>query len=174
VGEGVAADLKNRSHTIVAEVDIPEAGAEGVLLAHGGLYGGYTLYVKDRRLHYVHNLLGIERYRISSTVDVPAGLCSLGFRFEKSEAEGLGAGGIGRLFIDDDEVGQGEIPRTVGVRYHLADDGLCCGYDSQTPTSDDYRSPFRFTGKLMRVIVTAEGERYSDPELEYRVALARQ
>jgi arylsulfatase A-like enzyme len=174
VGEGVAADVKNRSHAIVAEVDIPEAGAEGVLLAHGGRYGGYTLYLKDRRLHYVHNLLGLERYKISSTVDVPIGPCSLGFRFEKTETEDLGAGGIGRLFIDDKEVGRGEIPRTVGVRYHLADDGLCCGYDSQTPTSDDYHSPFCFTGTLKRVIVTAEGQRYSNPELEYKIALARQ
>ena len=96
------------------------------------------------------------------------------FQFEKTGAEDIGAGGIGRLFIDDQQAGEGEVPRTMGVRLQLADDGLCCGYDGQTPVCNDYQSPFRFNGKLKRVIVNVMGERYYNPELEYGNAMARQ
>ena len=174
VAEGAAVNVKNRSHAIEAEVEIPAGGAEGVLLAHGGRYGGYAFYLVGGRLYYVHNFLGIESYKISSTAKVPEGPARLTFKFEKTGAEPVGAGGIGRLFINERQVGQGNIPRTVGVRYHLADDGLCCGYDSQTPVSDDYQSPFRFTGVLRRVKVTVEGPGWYDPEIELKLALARQ
>ena len=79
--EYTAVNVKNRSHTITAEVEIPAGGAEGVLLAHGSWFAGYSLYVKDRRLHYVHNHLGLAEYRISSTEDLPAGPSKLRFRF---------------------------------------------------------------------------------------------
>jgi arylsulfatase len=174
VGEGAAVDTKNRSHEISAEVEIPPEGAEGVLLAHGGRYGGYTFYMKDRKLHYVYNFLNLQRHRITSEAEIPHGPCILKFQYEKTGAEKLGAGGVGRLFIDDRQVAQGEIPRTMGIRYHLADDGLCCGYDGQTPATEDYRSPFRFTGKLNRVVVKTSGERYYDQDLQLKVAKARQ
>ena len=64
--EYTAVNVKNRSHTITAHVEIPEGGAEGVLLAHGSWFGGYALYVKGGRLHYVHNYLGLAEYRISA------------------------------------------------------------------------------------------------------------
>ncbi len=174
VGEGAAVDVKNRSHEISAEVEIPEQGVEGVLLAHGGRYGGYSFYVKDENLHYVHNFLNLERYTITSEFELPRGPCTLRYRFEKTGTKTLGAGGIGRLFINDRQVAEGEIPRTIGLRYHLADDGLCCGYDGQTPTTEDYRSPFRFTGTLNRVVVTTEGERHEDEKLRLKIAKARQ
>ncbi len=174
VGEGAAVNVKNRSHEIIAEAVLPEDGAEGVLLAHGGRYGGYTFYLKDRRLHYEYNFLNIDRYRVASDTEVPPGACVLKFQFEKTGSENIGPGGTGRLFINDRKVGEIEIPRTIGVRYHLADDGLCCGYDSQSPTSNDYQAPFRFTGVLKRVIVNVEGEAYYNPEIEYKVAMAKQ
>jgi arylsulfatase len=174
VGEAVAVNVKNRSHTISAEVEIPHGGAEGVLLAHGGRCGGYTLYVKERKLHYVQNFLNLEHYRITSDVALESGPCTLKFQFEKTGTDKVGAGGTGRLFVDDLKVGEGEIPRTIGVRYHLADDGLCCGYDGQTPTTEDYQSPFRFTGKLKRVVVTTDGEGYYDKDLEFQIAAAKQ
>ena len=61
--EYTAVNVKNRSHTITAYVEIPEGGAEGVLLAHGSWFAGYALYVQDGRLHYVHNFLGLAEYR---------------------------------------------------------------------------------------------------------------
>ncbi|MBW2061844.1 MAG: hypothetical protein JRI95_09820, partial [Deltaproteobacteria bacterium] len=128
----------------------------------------------DQHLHYVHNFLNIERYKITSEIEAPTGSCALGFEFEKTGTEKLGAGGIGRLCLNGKLAGAGKITRTSVVRYHLADDGLCCGYDSQTPTSEDYDSPFRFSGKLKRVIVNVNGDSYSDPELEYKIAMAKQ
>ncbi len=174
VGEGAAVNVKNRSHSITAEVEIPEGGAEGVLLAHGGRFGGYSLYVKEGHLHYVHNFMNMERYAITSDTRIPAGTHALGFEFETVEPGRIGAGGTGRLLIDGQAVGQGEISRTVGVRYHLADDGLCCGYDDESPVSNDYQSPFRFTGTIKRVVVRVKGDLVFDPETERLIALAKQ
>ena len=78
------------------------------------------------------------------------------------------------MFINGQLAGEGGIPRTIGVRIHLANDGLCCGYDGETPVSREYASPFRFNGILKKVIVEVEGEPLYDPDLEYRMALARQ
>ncbi|MBI4766519.1 MAG: arylsulfatase [Deltaproteobacteria bacterium] len=174
IGEGGAVDLKNRSHTITAEVDIPDKNTEGVLLAHGGLHGGYSFFLKDHRLWYVYNFLGMESTTLVSNRDIPIGSNKLIFQFIKKEERVLGPAGTGRLFVNDQLVGEGEIPRTIGVRIHLANDGLCCGYDGETPVSREYVSPFRFNGMLKRVIVDVEGEPLFDPDLEYRMALARQ
>lgn len=174
IGEGVAVNVKNRSHIILAEAEIPSGGAEGVLLCHGGRFGGYTFFVNDQRLHYVYNFLGMEYYRIVSNDTIPSGTVNLEFQFEKDDIEGFGAGGNGILLINGQKIGEGRIPRTIGVRYHLADDGFCCGYNSQTPVTDDYATPFKFNGNLKRVIVTTEGEGYYDPELELKIAIAQQ
>ena len=73
IPENVAAKLLNKSHSLTAEVEIPKGGAEGVLICHGGNVGGYTLFVKDKKLHYVHNYVGAEEFHVVSNVDVPDG-----------------------------------------------------------------------------------------------------
>lgn len=164
IPEAVAVNVKNRSHTITAEVEIPEGGVEGVLLAHGGRFGGYSLYVKDNRLHYVHNWVGRERYKISSDEEPPTGKATLQFRFTKTgEHQGKGA-----LFINGKKVGEGDIPHTVPIAYSLVGEGLCCGYDSGVPVSEDYEAPFTFTGTIKRVIVDVSGEAQISPEMETR------
>ena len=79
IPENVAAKLLNKSHSLTAEVEIPKGGAEGVLICHGGNVGGYTLFVKDKKLHYVHNYVGAEEFHVVSNVDVSdrQGLASL-------------------------------------------------------------------------------------------------
>ena len=147
--EYTAVNLKNRSHTITAEVEVPAAGGEGVLLAHGSWFAGYSLYVKGGRLVYVHNYLGLEEYRIVSTAAVPAGRVALAFRFTRTgEHRGRGV-----LLFDGREVGAGEIPRTIPAVIETSGEGLCCGYDSGVPVTADYVSPFRFTGRIARVVV---------------------
>src|SRR6202011_1799348 len=79
---GSAPPVFNRPHAITAETEIPSGGAEGVLLAQGGVAGGYALYIKDRRLHYVHNYLGLEEMRVTSGVEVPEGAFTLRYEFE--------------------------------------------------------------------------------------------
>ena len=88
-----AANVKNRSHTITAEVEIPPEGAEGVLLSVGSRFGGFVLYVKDRRLRFDYNLLSRGHYKLQSSEDIPAGRCTLGYSFEKRGNQPFGAGG---------------------------------------------------------------------------------
>jgi arylsulfatase A-like enzyme len=149
--EYTAVDLKDRPHEIRAEVVIPDAGAEGVLLAHGSWFAGYSLYVKDGHLHYVHNHLGLDEYRISSRVPVAPGRRTLVFRFARTGRHA----GRGTLSVDGTEVGAGDIPKTVPAVIETSGEGLCCGYDSGLPVTADYKAPFRFTGTIERVVVTA-------------------
>jgi arylsulfatase len=170
----VAANTKNRSHTVTAQVVIPDGGAEGVLMADGGRFGGFSLYVQAGRLCYVYNLLGKARFVITSTEPVPAGACDLAFGFEKTGQQLFGAGGVGRLYINGKQVGEAAIPRTVPFLFALGE-SMQVGRDAGNPVSEDYASPFAFTGKIRRVIVDLGG---SDPprdlDQEARIEMARQ
>ena len=165
--EYTAINLKNRSHSITAEVEIPDTGAEGVLLAHGSWFAGYSLYVKDRRLHYVHNYLGLAEYKVSSRETIPPGSHRLSLYFTKTGEHC----GTAALFLDDRKIGEGEIPRTVPAVIETAGEGLCCGYDSGLPVTPDYKAPFRFTGRIARVIVEVETPAQADNEARLRQAL---
>jgi arylsulfatase len=165
-----AVNLKDRSHVITAEVEIPEGGAEGVLLCHGCWFAGYSLYVKENRLHYVHNYLGLAEYKISSDEAVPTGRVDLRFEFQRTGAHC----GAGKLFFGDRQVGEGEIPRTVPAVIETSGEGLCCGYDSGLPVTAGYRAPFRFTGKIRRVVVDVDGPPHADPEAAVRAAFTEQ
>jgi arylsulfatase len=166
--EYTAVNLKNRSHAITAEVEIPEGGAEGVLLCHGSWFAGYSLYVKDRRLHYVHNYLGLAEYKVSSRDEIAPGRRVLRFVFTRTgEHRGTGA-----LFIDGIEAGAGEIPRTIPAVIETSGEGLCCGYDSGLPVTPEYRAPFRFTGRIAQVVVDVAQGAAPDAEAQLRTALA--
>jgi arylsulfatase len=165
--EYTAINLKDRAHTITAEVDIPDGGAEGVLFAHGSWFAGYSLYVKDDHLHYVHNHLGLTEYRIRATEPVPAGRHVLEFRFNRTGAHR----GHGELYIDDRKVGDGEIPHTVPHVIETSGEGQCCGYDSGLPVTPDYRAPFRFTGTITQLVVETFDSPPVDTEAQLRTAL---
>jgi len=115
-------------------VEIPKDGAEGILVAHGALFGGYALYMKDRKLHYVHNYVGRAEYKVSSAMDVHEGAATLRFEFEKKTepdfSAGKGAGGVGQLYINGKLAGEVEIPTTTPGQYAVAGEGLTCGYDA--------------------------------------------
>jgi arylsulfatase A-like enzyme len=175
--EYTAANLKNRSHTITAHVEIPAGGAEaaggaveGVLLAHGSWFAGYSFYVQNGRLHYVHNFLGLAEYRVSSDATLPAGPATLCFRFRKTGEHR----GIGTLYVNDEQVGECEIPRTIPGVIETSGEGLCCGYDSGLPVTDAYQAPFRFTGTIERVVVEVDSIENADPEAELRAAFSTQ
>ena len=159
VEEGSAVDTKNRSFTITAYVSsTPEGGAEGVLISQGGRFGGYSFFVgTDKKLHFVHNYVGVSEFEVASTSDVPTGASTLKFVFTKTVepdvSHGLGAGGTGQLYINDAPVGGGFIPTTVPQKFTLTGEGLCAGRDVETPVSHLYGSPFSFTGGLDRVVV---------------------
>ena len=165
--EYTAVNLKNRSHVISADVCIPPEGAQGVLFAHGSWFSGYSLYVKDDRLVYVHNYLGLQEYRIVSNRTVPRGDCVLALVFTRTGEHR----GHGRLLFNGVEVGEGDIPHTIPAVIETSGEGQCCGYDSGLPVTDDYEAPFRFSGGLRRVVVEVEPGPGEDPEAQLRTAL---
>ena len=158
-------DVRNRSHVVTAELDIPEGGAEGVIVSNGGLDGGYSLCIKDGLLHYVSNYLGREHFVVSSGVPVPAGPVTVRLEFEKS-AE---FAGTAKLYVNGEKAGEGEIPLTNPVVYAAAE-GFEVGSDSTSAVWPEYRPPFCFTGELRKVELTVEGEPYRDPEAVARIA----
>jgi arylsulfatase len=161
VPEEVAADVKGRSHTITASVELPEGGAEGVLLAMGSILGGYSLFVADGRLQYVHNYLGRAEDHLSTDANLPSGPCELGFEFD---SEGRFKGGNARLTVNGVTAADGEIARFTPVRFSITDAGLTCGEDAGSAITPRYRAPFPFTGTLHRVVVEVQGEAALDFE----------
>jgi arylsulfatase A-like enzyme len=159
VEQTAAPPVLNRSHTLTAEVEIPTGGAEGVLLAMGGRFGGYSFYIQNGTLTYVHNYVGIEEYRVEATGTVPTGAHTLKYTFEVTGepdyAVGKGAPGIGRLLIDDTLVGEADIPVTVPLIWPLGEN-LTCGYDKRSVVTDAYEPPFTFTGTIHRVLVDVD------------------
>jgi arylsulfatase len=170
VPEVSGVNVRNRSHTITADVEIPGAGAEGVLLAQGSALGGYALFVQGGRLHYVHNFCALREDRISSSTPLTPGEHTLAFRFTK-EGEHKGAGA---LLIDGRPVGETAIDPFTRTRFSLTGDGLWCGYHTGLPVCRDYRAPFRFTGTLRRVVVEVQGEPFSDPQADAEMAITSQ
>ena len=141
-----------------------------MLLAHGSWFAGYSFFVQNRRLHYVHNYLGMAEYRVSSTEELPAGKAVLQLRFTRTgEHQGRAA-----LYLGERRIGEGEIPRTVPAVIETSAEGLCCGYDSGLPVTPGYRAPFRFTGTIAQVVVEVEGVPATDNEAQLRNAFTDQ
>jgi arylsulfatase len=171
VPESVAVNVRNRTHTVDAEVDVPGGVTpNGVLIALGSVLGGWVLYLLDGQLRYVHNLAGKQRDRITSDVVVGPGPHRLGFRFDKTgEFRGRGT-----LLVDGDEVGTGDIGFFTPVRFTLAGSGLSVGYELGPAISDDYTAPFTCNVGLRRVIVEVHGEPEHDPQAEFEAIMREQ
>jgi arylsulfatase A-like enzyme len=169
--------ILNRPHTITALVDIPDEGAEGVLVSQGGVDGGFTFYLEGGRLHYVYNYVAADYFHVTGTKDVPAGKHALSFEFEptgKAEPmKGIGTPGDAKLFIDGEPAGEGVLPVTIPNVMGLAS-GVSIGADSGAPVTQEYDAPFAFTGVIYRVVYDISGEHIVDHEAEIRMALARQ
>ena len=178
VPESQAVNVRNRSFVIGALVDIPAPGAEGVLFAHGSPFGGHALYVKDGRLHYVYNFVGMSEQKIEGTEEIPIGeKLILSASFDKSGEDPPGvATGILSLWHGDTKVGEGPIKTQPG-KFMIAGEGLCIGRDSGAGVTSDYpgEKPWRFTGgTIRRVAVDVSGEQYIDLEREAAAMLMRE
>ncbi|MDQ7824749.1 MAG: arylsulfatase [Candidatus Eremiobacteraeota bacterium] len=177
VPPAVAVSLINRPHCITADVEIPEGGAGGVLLSAGGIDGGFSLYMKDGKLHYGYNYVGRYYYHMESEESVPKGRHLLSFEFKVTGSpeimKGKGAPGIGQLYIDGKLAGEGEIPFTMPICLGLAG-GIMCGTDSGAPAVPGYEVPFTFTGVLHHVTIDVSGEPTEDHEAKLAMVMARQ
>jgi arylsulfatase A-like enzyme len=169
--------LLNRPHSITADVEIPEGGAEGALVSFGGTDGGYSFYMKDGKLQYVQNYVARDYLHVTSSEPVPSGRHMLRFEFEVTGkpdiANGKGAPGRGQLYIDGKLVAQADFPHTTPLSLGLTG-GITVGADPGAPVAPFYTSPFEFTGTVISVTFDISGELIRDSEAEMRQILARQ
>lgn len=175
VPEGVAVNVRGRSYKILANVEIPDPNASGVIFAHGSRFGGHALFLKNRKLHYVYNFLGIKPEQHFVSGELKPGKYSLGMEFtrEKSGEHGE-AIGTTKLYVNDKVVAEGPM-RTQAGKFTLSGDGLCVGFDSGDAVSQEYVTPGTFVGgKISFVGVTVEKAQYIDLEKEAQRAMLRQ
>jgi arylsulfatase len=155
VPEGAAPDLKNKSYSVTAEVEVPEGGADGVLATQGGRFGGWGLLMLDGKPMFVHAFSNQQqhKYRIASGETLAAGKHTIRFDF-KYDGPGMGKSGTGTLSVNGQPVGQGKIERTIPVRVSL-DETFDVGVDTGTPVIEDYanRMPFKFTGEIEKFTI---------------------
>jgi arylsulfatase len=156
--ENVFINIKNKSKTITAEVEVPEDGGNGAILVQGGRFGGWALYVKDGVPAYDYNFLGLQRSTVAATKKLKPGKSTIRFEFAY-DGGGFGKGGMGTLFVNDKKVAQDRIERTQPMIFS-ADETADVGIDLATPVVEaigaEARS--RFTGRIPSVTVSVHQE----------------
>ena len=149
---GGAPSFLNRSYTLTAEVEIPQSGAEGMMVTEGGRFGGIGLYLLKGRPVFVYNYIDLERFRWEGKEALPPGKHSIVFDFGY-DGIGFGHGGGGTLKVDGKVIDSKRIPKTMKFMFP-EDETFDVGIDTRTPIDDrDYQVPFRFTGKLDKLTV---------------------
>jgi arylsulfatase A-like enzyme len=151
--EGVFINVKNRSKSIIAEVEVPAANANGTIIAQGGRFGGWSLYVKDAMPAYDYNFLGLQRTTIAAAKPLPPGMATIRFDFAY-DGGGPGKGGMGTLFVNDEKVAEGRIPHTQAGIFS-ADETADVGIDLGTPVVEAIgaEAKSRYTGHIPRITV---------------------
>ena len=178
LSENSIINIKNKSHSVTALIEVPQSGAEGVIIAQGGNIGGWSLYVKDGKLKYCYNLLGIQYYYVEGQAAIPPGKHEVRMDF-KYAGGGLGKGGKVSLFINGKKDGDGTVAATAPMVFS-ADDGCDVGEDTGAPVSHDYGPRGNaFTGRVkgVQIAIAAAAEdadHMISPEDAVRVAMARQ
>ena len=165
LAETASPNTKNRSHRITAEIEMPDTGGEGIILAAGGASAGYALYVQDGKLVYHYNWFERERTDLISSIPLPPGRSTVTMEFAY-DGGGLGKGGEAVIGINGQEVGRKRIENTVAGRFGIDTFGV--GSDTGSPVGKSYKAPFRFTGKVLRVDVVL-GPRDLSPEDETKL-----
>jgi arylsulfatase len=169
---------KNKSFALTAEIEVPEGGAEGVIIAQGGAFGGFSLYAKDGIPAFCYNLFGLQRFKVYGKDPLAPGEHQVRLEFAY-DGGGLGKGGTATLYADGTKVGEGRVDATVPMLFS-GDETTDLGSDSATPVSDDHGpAETEFTGRVRWVeIDLAEDAEDADhlitPEERLRVAMARQ
>jgi arylsulfatase A-like enzyme len=178
LSENSVLNMKNKSHSVTAEIVVPPTGAEGVIVAQGGNIGGWSLYAKGGKLKYCYNLLGIQQFYAESSDVLPLGDHQVRMEFDYAGG-GLGKGGTVSLYVDGKKVGEGKVGATAAMIFS-ADDGCDVGMDSGSPVSPDYGSRGNeFSGRVkgVQLAIAKDAESLDhlvSPEEAVRIAMARQ
>jgi arylsulfatase len=178
LSENTVLNIKNKSHAVTAQIQVPAGGVEGVVISQGGAFAGWSLYVKAGVPKYVYNLLGVQRFEVAGTSEIPPGTHQVRMEFDY-DGGGLAKGGTVSLYIDGQPAGAGRVEATVPMAFS-ADETCDVGSDTGSPVTPDYTpESSRFTGKIEWVQIdlgdTAEDvDRLIAPEDRLRLAMARQ
>jgi arylsulfatase A-like enzyme len=170
--------LKNKSYAVTTEVTVPEGGAEGVIVAQGGAFGGWTLYAKDGKPAYCYSLFGLQRFKVYGEEAIPSGEHQIRLEFAY-DGGGLGKGGTATLYLDGKQVAEGRVDGTVPMMFS-ADETTDVGSDSATPVTDDLRpSETEFNGQVRWVQIDIDSaaedlDHMITDEERFRIAMARQ
>ncbi|MBV9249341.1 MAG: hypothetical protein JO227_08880, partial [Acetobacteraceae bacterium] len=176
--ENCVLNLKNKSHSITAEIEVPQSGGEGVIVAQGGNIGGWSLYANNGKLKYCYNVAGVHYFYVEATEKLPEGEHQVRMEFAYAGG-GLGKGGQVTLYVDGKKIGEGAIPMTQAIVFS-ADEGCDVGEDTGAPVSPDYGPRGNaFNGRVKGVqLAIAEAAESLDhlisPEEAIRIAMARQ
>jgi arylsulfatase len=150
--ENAFINVKNRSTSITAEVEIPSGGANGVVLAQAGRFAGWSLYFKDGKPAYAYNFVGLQRYTVAASQPVAPGKATIRLDFAY-DGGGLGKGGTATLSVNGQKVAEGRIEHTVPLVFS-GDEGADVGVDEATPVTEDYKErDNRFTGRIHKVTI---------------------
>ena len=150
MSENVFLNLKNRSHSITADVEIPADGANGVVIAQAGRFGGWSLYLKDGKPTYCYNFLGLQEYKVAAPAALAAGKATIRMNFDY-DGGGAGKGGMATILVNGENVASGRIERTQ-MAIFSADETAGVGMDDATPVTKDYKERDNaFTGKILKV-----------------------
>ncbi len=176
LSENSVVSIKNKSFSVTAHVDIPDDGANGVIIAQGGRFGGWAVYFKDGRATFVYNALGIYEYPTTADTSMSAGTHQVRMEFAY-DGGGLAKGGDVTLYYDGQPVGSGRVEHTQPMIFS-ADETTDIGQETGTTVTPDYTAQnSRFTGKIHWVQLDAgtdDNDHFIDPEERLRIAMARQ
>jgi arylsulfatase len=178
IQENAVINTKNKSHSVTAEIEIPKAGARGVIVAQGGGMGGWSLYAHEGKLKYFYNFLGMLHFEVSATSALPAGKYQVRAEFTY-DGGGIGKGASVALYVDGKKVGEGRVERTHALFYSM-DETLEVGCDMGEPVSEDYPARANeFSGKVNWVQIdidaaAKDADHMIGAEERFHAAMARQ
>ncbi|MEZ5348071.1 MAG: hypothetical protein R2714_02565 [Microthrixaceae bacterium] len=176
LSENSVLSIKNRSFSVTAQVTVPEGGAEGVLIAQGGRFGGWALYAHEGRTRFTYNVLGIQSFTVESEEAAAPGERQIRMEFAY-DGGGLAKGGDVTLFHDGSPVGSGRVEATQPMVFS-ADETTDIGYESGTTVSADYTTATsRFNGSLAWVRIDLDDDSHDhliDPDDAFHIAISRQ
>jgi arylsulfatase len=176
LSENSVVSIKNKSFSVTADIEVPESGANGVIIAQGGRFGGWAFYAKEGKAKFVYNVLGIHQFPIEAETPIPTGTHQLRVEFAY-DGGGLAKGGNVTLYYDGQPVGTGRVGATQAMIFS-ADETTDIGYESGTTVTPDYTAhSSRFTGRINWVQIDLgkdDHDHFIDPEERLRIAMARQ
>jgi arylsulfatase len=176
LNEAAVISVKNKSYSVTADIVVPDSGAEGVIIAQGGMFGGWSLYAKDGKLKYCYNLLGHKTWFVESSVPIPFGEHQVRMEFTYDGGD-IGKGGLARLFIDGNETGSGRVEETHAMAFS-GDETTDVGRELGSPVSPDYGPrENEFNGVVNWVQIDLgldDHDHLISPEERLRFAMARQ